>query len=431
LLPEAGFFDEDSWFINILVMESCCSGLFANCKKTRQSANPRFATQACLMGKLLSYLLQIIDKMIWGINMNKRIDKLLYIDILILVAIGLLMVYSASNVVAKFKYNDAGYYFKRQLLFACLGLIGMHLAMRINIMTIKKYTSWYFFIALLLLILVLIPGIGIVRGGARSWIGFGNFSIQPAEVMTLTVMLLLAKFLSEHALELSRFFPFLVLLLIIGIIFALIILQPDFGTGLVIVASSILLLFLSGAPLKYFIFLLLVGLLGVVALIISAPYRIERILAFVNPWQDPLGSGFQGIQSLFAIAPSGLFGLGYNNSMQKHFFLPEPQNDFIFAIIVEELGLIGGAFVIGLYFFIFYKTVKISVRVKDRYLMYVALGMGLSLFVQVFVNISVVVGLLPVTGITLPIISYGGSSLIFTLISLGILLNVSQYQEVI
>lgn len=361
--------------------------------------------------------------------MNKRIDKLLYIDIMLLVITGLLMVYSASHIVARFKYEDGAYYFKRQILFACIGLIAMHLVMRIKITTIKKYTSWSFFIALALLILVLIPGIGVVRGGARSWIGFGSFSIQPAEVMKLTLILLLAKFLSEHALELERFFPFVVLLLIIGLIFCLIILQPDFGTGLVIVVSSILLLFLSGAPIKYFLWLVVLGLVGVAGLIISAPYRIERILAFLDPWQDPLGSGFQGIQSLFAIAPSGFFGLGYNNSLQKHFFLPEPQNDFIFAIIVEELGLIGGAFVIALYFIIFYKAIKISVRVNDRYLMYLALGIGLSLFVQVFVNIAVVIGLLPVTGITLPIISYGGSSLIFTLLSLGLLLNISQYQE--
>lgn len=361
--------------------------------------------------------------------MNRSVDKVLYTDIIILIITGLAMVYSASHVVASYKYQDPGYFFKRQLIFACLGLIGMHLIMQVKMEKIKKHTTWYFFIALLLLILVLIPGIGLVRGGARSWIGFGFFNIQPAEVMKLAILLLLARFLSENANDLEKFLPFVVILVIVGILFFLIILQPDFGTGLVIVISTIFLLFLSGAPLKFFIRLLILGALGVTGLIFSAPYRMERILAFLDPWQDPLGSGFQGIQSLFAIAPSGIFGLGYNNSMQKHFFLPEPQNDFIFAIIVEELGLIGGIFVIGLYFIIFYKAIRISAKVNDPYLSYIALGVGISLFVQVFVNISVVIGLLPVTGITLPIISYGGSSLIFTLISLGVLLNVSKYQE--
>ena len=171
------------------------------------------------------------------------------------------------------------------------------------------------------------------------------------------------------------------------------------------------------------------GIIGIIALIASAPYRLERIFAFLDPWSDPLGSGFQSIQSLFAIAPSGLFGLGYNNSMQKHFFLPEPQNDFIFAIICEEFGLIGGLLVIGVFLYIVIEAVKISLHVDNKYLKFLSLGIGLSLFTQVFINIGVVIGLLPVTGITLPILSYGGSSLVLTLMFLGLIINISQYTE--
>ena len=206
-------------------------------------------------------------------------------------------------------------------------------------------------------------------------------------------------------------------------------LQPDFGTGLVLVVSCILLLFNAGVPLKYFLILLGLGIIGIIALIASAPYRLERIFAFLDPWSDPLGSGFQSIQSLFAIAPSGLFGLGYNNSMQKHFFLPEPQNDFIFAIICEEFGLIGGLLVIGVFLYIVIEAVKISLHVDNKYLKFLSLGIGLSLFTQVFINIGVVIGLLPVTGITLPILSYGGSSLVLTLMFLGLIINISQYTE--
>ena len=280
-----------------------------------------------------------------------------------------------------------------------------------------------------MLILVLIPGIGVVRGGARSWIGFGSFSIQPAEFMKLAIILLIAKYLSNHHKDLKKPIEFIKMLILIVSAFGLIMLQPDFGTGLVLVVSCILLLFNAGVPLKYFLILLGLGIIGIIALIASAPYRLERIFAFLDPWSDPLGSGFQSIQSLFAIAPSGLFGLGYNNSMQKHFFLPEPQNDFIFAITCEEFGLIGGLLVIGVFLYIVIEAVKISLHVDNKYLKFLSLGIGLSLFTQVFINIGVVIGLLPVTGITLPILSYGGSSLVLTLMFLGLIINISQYTE--
>lgn len=339
------------------------------------------------------------------------------------------MVYSASNVVALYEYNDSLYYFKRQLFFWLIGILLMGLIIKSDIYKIRKFVSGIFFVCLALLILVLIPGIGIVRGGARSWIGVGSFSLQPSEFMKLGLVLLLAKYLGDNYQDMEKFFNFLLVLILVAVVFLIIMLQPDFGTGLVILLSCVSLLFASGAPFKYFVLLGIVGALGMAFLIISAPYRIERITAFINPWEDPLGSGFQGIQSLFAITPGGLLGHGFNQSMQKHFFLPEPQNDFIFAIIVEEFGLIGGAIVLFMYFIIIYRGIKISLSVDDNFLRFLSLGIVISLFIQVFINVGVVVGLLPVTGITLPLFSYGGSSLVLTLISLGILISISKYQN--
>lgn len=341
------------------------------------------------------------------------------------------MVYSASNVVALYKYNDAFYFLKRELLFCIIGIILMYIIMKIDINKIIKHTTIIFIISCLLLILVLIPGIGVVRGGARSWIGFGSFSFQPAEFVKLTIILLLAKYLGNNDSDLTKLKNFIGILAIIILVFGLIMLQPDFGTGIVLLISCLLLLFCSGAPIKYFMFLFLFGIIGVAILIISAPYRMERILAFFDPWSDPLGSGFQIIQSLYAISPSGIFGLGFNKSMQKHFFLPEPQNDFIFAIICEEMGLIGGVVVIILFGLLIYRIIRISLKINNNQFKYICLGIAFIYFTQVFINLGVVTGLLPVTGVTLPIISYGGSSLVLSMVMIGIVLNISYYQEIV
>ena len=362
--------------------------------------------------------------------MRNKIDRTLLIITILLVIFGLFMVYSASNVVALYKYKDSFYFIKRQLLFAIIGFFTMFIIIKTNNKYFYKYTNLIFFIVFLLLIIVLLPGVGMVRGGARSWIGVGSFSVQPAEFMKLALIMFLSKYLSKHESDLNKFKNFIYILIIIFLMFGLIMLQPDFGTGIVLVISCFLLLFYSGAPIKYFVFLISLGIGGIVLLIASAPYRIERILAFLDPWSDPLGSGFQTIQSLYAISPSGLFGLGYNNSMQKHFFLPEPQNDFIFAIVCEELGLIGGLILLVLFILLIYRIIYIGKNITNNYHKYLCFGIALIYFTQIFINIGVVIGLLPVTGITLPIISYGGSSLVLSLAMVAIVLNISKEVEV-
>ena len=211
--------------------------------------------------------------------------------------------------------------------------------------------------------------------------------------------------------------------------FGLIMLQPDFGTGMVITMSLIAMIFISKVKISFFLSIGLVGLLGIVGLIIVAPYRMARIVSFLNPWSDPLGSGFQIIQSLYAIGPGGLFGMGLGNSIQKHFYLPEPQTDFIFSIISEELGFLGVLIVSSIFIFIFYRCIKISLNTKDLFGKYLSFGLSFMIIFQTILNLCVVIGLVPVTGVTLPFISYGGSSLLVSMASIGIILNISRKEN--
>jgi cell division protein FtsW len=287
-----------------------------------------------------------------------------------------------------------------------------------------------FGVCFLLLILVLIPGIGTVRNGSRSWFGIGGFGIQPSEFMKLGMILFTSKYLAHNEKVLNSVKEgVLPILVILFLVFALIMLQPDFGTGVIIVISIIALLFVAGVNMSFFIKLGFLGILGIVGLIIIAPYRMKRIVSFLNPWSDPLGSGFQIIQSLYAIGPGGLLGLGFGNSIQKHFYLPEPQTDFIFAIISEELGFMGVLLVSILFITIIYRGFKIAFKCNNLFGKYLAFGMTFCLAFQALLNLMVVVGLIPVTGVTLPFLSYGGSSLLITLLQMGILLNISRYSE--
>ena len=204
-------------------------------------------------------------------------------------------------------------------------------------------------------------------------------------------------------------------------------LQPDLGTGVILFLSIISILFIAGVDLKFFIFGGVIGIIGVIVLILIAPYRMDRITSFINPWEDALGTGFQIIQSLYAIGPGGLLGTGYLNSVQKHFYLPEPQTDFIFSIICEEFGVVGSIIVVSLFLIIFYRGIKISLKCTDSFSKYLCFGILFQLIFQTIMNLFVVTGLIPVTGVTLPFISYGGSSLLISMASIGIILNISRF----
>ena len=245
--------------------------------------------------------------------------------------------------------------------------------------------------------------------------------------MKLSLIILTSKYLSNSDKNVKSFFNgILPVLLLLGLVFFLIMLQPDFGTSMIIVVSILALLFVAGANMKFFFIAGFIGVIGIVILILVAPYRMDRITSFVNPWSDPLGTGFQIIQSLYAIGPGGIFGLGFLKSRQKHFYLPEPQTDFIFSIISEELGIIGILIISFCFLFILYCGFKIALSSKNLFSKYLAFGMTFQILFQAVMNLMVVVGLIPVTGVTLPFLSYGGSSLLITLCSIGILLNISR-----
>jgi len=360
--------------------------------------------------------------------------KLPSIDILTLLltvsltTIGLIFVLSSSFIWANHRFSDPFYFFKRQLLFANIGFIGMIVVSKIDYHIYKKYATHFLLASFTVLALVLVPGIGMVRGGARSWIGIGAFSLQPSEFMKLGLIIFLAKYMADNPDD-SRTFKrgVIPLMSVILAIFGVIMLQPDFGSGMVITAGGILMLFLCGVPVKYFIAFFGAGVLGISALIAAAPYRLARITSYLDPLADPQGTGFQILQSLYAITPAGLLGQGIGNSIQKHFYLPEPQTDFIFAIIAEEIGFIGATFVLLLFICFFLRLAYITLRINDLFAKYVILGIMSMLAVQVMINVGVVIGLLPVTGITLPFMSYGGSSLTITLLSIGVILNISRH----
>jgi len=346
---------------------------------------------------------------------------------LLLVTFGVIMVYSSSSIWSEFKFNDPYYFVKHQLLFMFIGIIVMYVLSKIDYKIYNKKANWIILICFLLLGLVLIPGIGIIRNGSRSWFGIGSFGIQPSEAAKIGLVIFMAKYLTNNEKDMSNFKKgALPILIVIFTFFSLIMLQPDFGTAMVIVVTLIGMLFISKIKLNFFLYLGLSGLVGIVGLIIAAPYRMARILSFLNPWNDPLGSGFQIIQSLYAIGPGGLFGLGFGNSIQKHFYLPEPQTDFIFAIISEEFGLMGIIILGILYLILFYQVLKISLNTDDLFAKYLSFGLIFGIIFQTALNISVVIGLVPVTGVTLPFFSYGGSSLLVSMASIGIILNINK-----
>lgn len=340
---------------------------------------------------------------------------------------GIVMITSSSYYWAEYKFNNPFKFCIHQSIFVIIGLFLMFIFSKLDYKLLYKYANHLLVFSIILLILVLIPGIGVIRNGSRSWFGIGPFGIQPSEVAKLVSIIFVSKYLANNDSNMNKIvsysFP---ILFIVFLIFALILLEPDFGSGAIIVLSLVVLIFTSKIKISFFVYLGFIGIAFIVVLIVLAPYRMARIIGYLNPWSDPLGSGFQIIQSLYAIGPSGLFGLGLGNSIQKHFYLPEPQTDFIFAIISEELGIIGIVLLSVSYILLLYNVIKISLCTKDLFGKYLSFGLIIELVLQTLLNILVVVGLIPVTGVTLPFLSYGGSSLLICLIMIGIVLNINK-----
>lgn len=334
--------------------------------------------------------------------MKRKLDVPLIITIFIICIYGIIMIYSASSVWAEYKFNDQFHYVIMQGIFFIIGIILMFVVSNIPYKLYLEKSNLILLACFILLILVLIPGIGTVRNGSRSWFGIGGLGVQPSEFMKLALIIFTSKYIHNNPKDMKSVtkgaFP---ILLITMIAFGLIMLQPDFGTGTILVMTIVAMLFISGVNFSFFIKIGMVGIVGVVVLILAAPYRMARIVSFLNPWSDPLGTGFQAIQSLYAIGPGGLFGLGFGNSIQKHFYLPEPQTDFIFSIISEELGILGIITVASLFLIIILRSIKISIKSPDTFSKFLSFGIVFQLSFQTLLNLAVVVGLIPVTGVTL------------------------------
>ncbi|HOJ83783.1 MAG TPA: putative lipid II flippase FtsW [Bacillota bacterium] len=355
-------------------------------------------------------------------------DYALVLVTFLLLGIGLVMVFSASYIIAEEGQGDPYYFLRRQALWVVLGLAAMYLASRVSYWKLRRLSLFMLLLSFLLLALVY-TGLGTDMGTeARRWLDFGAFTFQPAELCKLSLVLFTAAFMSSRSIRMERFWSSsFVPLLLAGIAFILIVSQPDLGSALILLAGTAIIVLLAGMPFKQVVGLALVSVPALVAVTIKKPYRIKRLLSFVDPWADPSGTGYHIIQSLYALGPGHIFGVGLGRSRQKLYYLPFPHNDFIFAVIGEELGFVVATAVLLLFFVLVWRGLKISLTAPDTFGCLLAAGITAMLALQVLINIGMVTGTLPVTGINLPLISAGGSSVFFNLFSLGILLNISRH----
>jgi cell division protein FtsW len=359
---------------------------------------------------------------------SKSPDFVIFFSIITLLGIGIVMVFSASAVSAYVHFNDSYYFLKRQLIWALAGLILMIFFMQIDYHIWRKWAKPAFFATIILLVLVLIPGLGKVVNGARRWIDLKLFALQPSEMAKLSMVFFMAESLTRQQDRITNFMKGLVPhLLVLLVVFGLILKEPDLGTALAIGGTVFLMFFASGAKIIHLGSLVGLGVIGVITAIIAEPYRMRRITAFADPWQDPLDTGYHIIQSLYALGSGGLFGLGLGRSREKFLYLPEPHTDFIFAILGEELGFIGTVTVVLLFFLFAWRGYKIAISAPDTFGSILAAGLTTMISLQAMMNIAVVTASMPVTGIPLPFVSYGGSALLFTMAGVGVLLNISRH----
>lgn len=358
---------------------------------------------------------------------RRRPDWILLGAIFALLTIGMVMVYSSSAVKGYIQYDDPYHFLKMEVIWVILGLAAMAATMRLDLQVLRRFAKPALILAIALLIMVKIPGVGRRVNGADRWIGLGPLSIQPSEVIKLSMVLIMAHLLAINPYKIKSFRKGLLPILgLLGLIAGLIMLQPDLGTTLAIAGTTFFMLIAAGARVSHMLALGGTGLGLVVAAIAAAPYRMRRITAFLDPWADPSGKGYQTIQALLALGPGGLFGLGLGQSKQKFLYLPENHTDFIFAMIGEELGFVGASIVVILFFLFAWRGFRVAMGAPDAFTGLLAVGLTAMVSIQAMINMGVVSGVLPVTGITLPFLSYGGTSLVFTMIGVGVLLNISR-----
>ena len=364
-------------------------------------------------------------------NKPQEIDKKLLFALGLLLVFGLTMIASAGIVYSRVHFGDPYYFFKHQLFYGIIpGLILLYVVQKINYTFWKKMAVPLFFVSVIFLILVLIPGLGTKIYGAKRWVSLGLFSFQPSEMLKLAIIIYLSAWLADKQ-EIIRDFsegalPFLI---VVGLISFLLIKQPDIGTLGVIILVSFSIFFVSGARISHLILAGGAGIVAITALIKTETYRMNRFMVFLHPELDPRGIGYQINQALMAIGSGGILGVGLGHSLQKINYLPEPVGDSIFAIIGEEMGLVGCLFLIFIFVFLAIRGLRIAKRAPDQFSKLMSVGIVSWIISQAFINIAAISGLIPLTGIPLPFISYGGTSIIFLMIAMGILLNISRFIE--
>ena len=356
-----------------------------------------------------------------------KFDKLLFTAMLLLVCTSVVMVYSASAVVSMDKNNDPYLFLFKQGTFALLGLFCVQLVMRVDYRNYRQPTVIWTGLAVVGVALVVVL-FGQPRNGATRWLNLGGLGIQPSELAKIVLIIFIAALLERRMERIDEpSYALLPIGVVLAVMVGLILAEPDLGTSVAILMIAGVMIFAAGINYRYVAGVILASIPAMYFLIWTSDYRRERVLAFLDPWSDPLDSGFQMIQSMIAVGTGGLFGRGLMGGVQKLHYLPEPHNDFIYSVISEELGLIGATLIVACFCVITWRGMRTALRAPDRFGGFLALGLTTMIAFQAFFNISVVLGLLPTKGIPLPLVSYGGSSLLINLVGMGILLNVSQH----
>ena len=360
----------------------------------------------------------------------KKPDLILLLATLLLVTIGTVMIYSASSILAMERFGNGHFFLKKQLFFLVLGLLVMVLMTRIAYSKLRKL-AWIGIIASAgLLCLIWIPPLGVRAGGAVRWLNLGVFSFQVSELVKVALILFLAHFLSQRVNRIREFKEGLLIpLAVTGALTGLIVLQPDFGTTVILAVIALTMIYLAGGRIIHLAGLVALFVPVAVWLLLHKSYRLARLMTFLDPWKDPRHSGFQIIQSLIAFGSGGPLGVGIGDGMQKLFYLPEPHTDFILSVIAEEAGFVGVGLILLLYLVLIVRGFRISLKAPDLFGNLLAAGLTMLIALEAFINIAGVMGLIPLKGLALPFLSYGGTSLLLSLAAVGILLNISSYAE--
>ena len=363
-------------------------------------------------------------------SLNKKKEKgdfLLLVAVILLSLIGTVFIYSASNYSANKTYGDSFYFVKKQVIGVVLGIIAMFIAGNFNYKNLKKINLPLSVLAIILLLLVFVPGVGVENYGAKRWIGFSAITIQPSEIAKFALILFFACYASKNPARVKRFKGIIPLLLYGFTICGLIIIEPNMSITVCVASLIFILLFASGTKIRYLVFLIVPAFIGGVVLILIAPYRLDRLMAFLDPWASPKGEGYQLLQSLYALGSGGWFGVGLFNSRQKYAFLPFAESDFILSVIGEEIGFVGLVMFFLLLGFIIYRGIKIASKSRDMFGFMLAIGVTMIFGLQTIINALVVTGSIPPTGLPLPLVSSGNTSIIIFMTEMGVLHNISKH----